>query len=483
MSKAKKHDDATLDHVLKYTGVFGGIQGINILMGVVRNRLASEFLGVAGFGLIGLYTSVTELVNNCSNCGIPISSVQHISELFEEGDDAQIRAFVRVVRTWCLWSALLAALICLTMAAVKGDMHIALLVPMCMSLIITGGEISILKGLRRLKRVAVISLLAAVTTFSLAVPIFWTMGVRGIILSLNATAVVIMIIHLCFSTPLYHWQASPFSRDIFRAGIPLLRIGIPYVLTGGVGAAAAVILQSFLKGYSSADTLGYYRVCYTITVSYAGIIFMALESDYFPRLSSVNHDLTRCNQTINQQIRACMLLLSPMLIALALIMPQLMPILFAKEFLPAVGMTVCAVFYMFFRCLSVPIAYVALAHGDSKIYMALEILYDVFMLGAVIGCYILWDLYGIGLGLSLAALIDVLLVSICYHYKYHFRLERATYLLTIKQFVYVGLGVLVCLTLPMGLKWGFGIVLFVLSTISSYRVLRSESDFFRKKFL
>lgn len=475
MSQNVKQEDATLDHVLKYTGVFGGVQGIKILMDVVRNKLASRFLGAAGLGMMGLYIAYSDFVNSSSNLGIPISSVQHLSELFEEGDERRIASFIRVVRTWCLWASLLAIVLCVIIAIFR-EGHMVLLAPMVVGVIITGGEISLLKGLRRLKRVATISLLAAIATFLLTVPFFWAMGTRGIILSLDCCSLAIMVIHFCFTLPLYPWRVSPFSRQVFRDGLPLLRIGIPYVLTGMAGSGMAVVLWDFLKEHSSEELLGYYRAGYTIMVTYAGIVFTALESDYFPRLSSVNHDATRRNQTINRQIRACMLLLSPMLIALIVLMPLLLNLLYTEEFLPAAGMAVCAVFYMFFRCLSVPIAYTALARGDSKIYMVMEVIYDVFSLAAIIGCYLLWGLNGIGVGLSLSALFDVLLVGLSYRRLYAFRLERSTWRHTIEQMLLLGAAVAACLLLPPVWKYVAGACLFLLSGACGYVILARESD-------
>lgn len=479
MQQTPKYGKTTLDHVLKYTGVFGGVQGLNILMSIVRNKLASKLLGAAGIGLMGYYVSGADLASNCSNMGIPISSVQHLSELFETGDKVRISRFILIVRTWCLWTALLAALLCGVGAAVY-DWHFVLLVPMVMALAVTGGELSILKGMRHLKRLATISVIAAVATFALTIPFFWAFRLQGIILSIDCTAVAITIVHLCFTLPLYPWRVAPLSTQIFREGMPLLRVGIPYVLTGIAGAAMTFALQAFLKTYSSEATLGYYRVGYTIMVSYAGIVFRALEPDFFPRLSSIAHVVQRCNETINQQIRALLLLMSPMLIALILLMPVILQVLYTSEFMPACNMTVCAVFYMFFRCLSVPIAYTALARGDSKTYMAMEMIYDVFSLSVIIGCYLQWQLIGIGIGLSLSGLFDLLLVGTCYARLYHIRLERASLLLSLQQALLLSAAVSVCLLLPSVWKYVLGGLLFLLSAWRSYSILSRESDFVQK---
>ena len=48
MIKEKKDD--SYSHILKYTGIFGGVQGLNILMSVVRNKLVAIILGSGGYG-------------------------------------------------------------------------------------------------------------------------------------------------------------------------------------------------------------------------------------------------------------------------------------------------------------------------------------------------------------------------------------------------------------------------------------------------
>ena len=44
-------------HILKYTGLFGGVQGLNIMIGLVRNKLVALILGPEGMGLISLFNS------------------------------------------------------------------------------------------------------------------------------------------------------------------------------------------------------------------------------------------------------------------------------------------------------------------------------------------------------------------------------------------------------------------------------------------
>ena len=481
---------ASLDHVLKYMGIFGGVQGLMMLMGVVRNKLASLFLGTTGFGLIAIYASIVELVQSSSNMGLPMASVQRMSELFESGDEAAITHFVKVVRTWSCWAAMLSVVLTLVFSPLLAMLFfegepsrlwdIMLLAPVTAMTIIFAGEASILKGLRHLKRVASISAICAVTTLCFTVPFFWAMGLQGILLSLNISALAMLTVHLTFTLPLYPWRIELFSRDILHTGLPLIRIGIPYVLAAVVGTGCAMLLQAFLKRESSEETLGLYRVAYTLMVSYAGIAFSAFEADFFPRLSSVNHNSQDRNEVINQQIRVGLMVVSPLLLIMLVFMPVLLSLLFKDDFLPAADMAICAVFFTFLRAITVPIGYTALACGHSMRYMLMEAIYDIASFLLIAAGYHYFGLMGAGIGLSLSSLFDLLLIGTTYGIIYRFRMAVATARLAIGQTLLVGTGLVVCLLLPPTWKYITGALLIALSMAYSYRYLSKESNIILK---
>ena len=58
---SKKRDDS-YSHVLKYTGVFGGVQGLNVLVGLVRNKFVAMLLGPGGMGLVSLFNTTVQLL-------------------------------------------------------------------------------------------------------------------------------------------------------------------------------------------------------------------------------------------------------------------------------------------------------------------------------------------------------------------------------------------------------------------------------------
>ncbi|MCR5180852.1 MAG: oligosaccharide flippase family protein [Bacteroidaceae bacterium] len=509
--KEPKQSYSAMDHVLKYTGIFGGVQGLNILMSIVRNKLASHFLGPVGFALIAIYQSVSEFVGSMTNCGIPFSSVRELAERVGESTEEtgttskdtpaegaagsgawnpEITTFVGVIRTWCLWTGLAAAFVVIAFAPLLGNLFfhdeepqvwtIALLAPMLLAASITAGEISILKGVRRLRRVATISALGAVSTLVFTVPFFWSLGLRGILLALNCSTIALCIIHLLFTQPLFPYRVHLFSGDTFRRGLGMVRIGMPYVLAAIAGSGVAMILPALMKNYGSMEDLGNYRAAYGLMVTYAGIVFTAFEADFFPRLSSVNRHRELRNTTINQQIRVSVLLIAPLLIAMMVGMPLVVRLLYTDKFLPAVPMAICSAYYMFLRAITTPIGYTALACGDSKLFLLMEVIYDIVSVCLIIGSYLLWGLTGAGIGLSLSALFDLLLIGFTYGHRYRFSLTRSTAMLALIQALLVGTSLLTCLFLHGWLRWLLGLMLLAVSCRQSYLILRSESTIIQK---
>ena len=68
MKKASNTDSYL--HILKYISLFGGVQVLNVLIGIVRNKFVAMLLGPQGVGLISLFNSTTKLISDSTNFGI-----------------------------------------------------------------------------------------------------------------------------------------------------------------------------------------------------------------------------------------------------------------------------------------------------------------------------------------------------------------------------------------------------------------------------
>ena len=59
------------DRIIKYTGLFGGVQGIVALITVVKTKLVSLFLGPTGFGINESFNRTLNLVKSMTDLGVP----------------------------------------------------------------------------------------------------------------------------------------------------------------------------------------------------------------------------------------------------------------------------------------------------------------------------------------------------------------------------------------------------------------------------
>ena len=481
---SSKKVENSYSHVLKYTGIFGGVQGISILVGIIRNKLCAVILGPEGFGLITLFTSTVTFVSTLSDLGLSFSAVRHVSELFETGDKSKIDHFIKVVRAWSLLTGLAGMFLCIVLSPLlnkwtfdwgEHTLHFVLLSPIILLTAITSGETAILKGARRLRSLAFISVLSVVLSLFISVPIYYIWGETGIIPTLVGTALSIMLITIVYSYHLYPLK-SLFVKGFGSEGLGMVKLGISFLFAGILGSGAELIVRSFLNNASSLDTLGLYNAGYVIIFTYASMVFTAMETDYFPRSASVNHDKEAVNQTVNRQIEVSLLIISPMLVAFTVLLPILLPLLYSSKFSPVIGMAQVAVISMFFRALTLPVSYITLAKGDSVAYLILETIYDIVFVVLIIFGFKYLGLFGTGLALATAGFIDFVLVNVYAHIRYQYTISN--YVLNV-FLLQLPLLIVAYLLTYIDIQWLYWLSESLLATVSlviSIRKLHSKTS-------
>lgn len=473
--------DRQYRQIVKYTGFFGGVQGLNILAALVRNKIAAVLLGPAGLGLISLYNAAVKFVGDTTSLGVPVSSVRYISEIADVGEQRQM---VAVVRLWSLLTAALGFIVCCAFAPLLSATYFDTtanwtnflwLAPVVALTALTAGELSVLKGMHRMREVAVQSVANALLCLVVTLPFFWAFGFDGILPALLAAAVVAMatVAWLSLRAAPYRLPSSP--RKAIAAGGGMVRLGVAFVIAGALGSGVELAIRAFIANSGTIADVGLYNSGYVITVTYASIVFMSMETDYFPRLSAVNHDVEKSNQTVNSQMEVSVLLLAPMLVAFMLALPFVIPMLYSSTFLPALGMVRFGVLAMMLRAVMLPMEYLSLAKGRSWIYLLSEAVYDVIAVAVVVGGYLLWGIDGAGAGLLVAGVANCVVdIVICRHF-YSYRLGRKALTIFAVQMLAVGAAYAVATVCSGVAYWLLGALVLAVSAMISYRLLEKEA--------
>ncbi len=474
----------TYSHILKYTSLFGGVQALNILIGVVRNKFVALILGPDGMGLSSLFNSTIKLISDSTTLGVPMTGVREISEALDAGDEKRLARTIETLRFWSALAALLGMVVCValgpwlsssTFAWGNHTLHYVLLSPAVALTAITGGEAAILKGTRQLRCLATASLYNMLLALLVSVPIYYVWGQSGIVPS-----IVLMAAGQCGITIYYSFRLHPprfaFSISMLHEGHAMIRLGIAFVMAGVMGSGSEFLVRSYLNVVGESETVGLYNAGFMMTMTYAGMIFSSMETDYFPRLSAVTKLGPDLNRIVNNQVEVSLLLASPALVCFTVGLPLLLPLLYSGRFLPVLDMMRWAVLAIYLRALTLPVEYISLARGDSMSYMLLEAVYAVvFSLSVILG-YQWYGLTGTGISLLLTALANVCLVYGYMRWRFGYAPSADVMRYTL---LIVPLGLITCAAtflLSGVLYWIVGLGLMAVSFMLSAYILKKKAN-------
>lgn len=276
-----------------------------------------------------------------------------------------------------------------------------------------------------------------------------------------------MIITMAYS---YHYQPLNLhiSASALRNGGNMVRLGIGFFLAATFGSCADFIIRSFVNNAGSPDTLGLFNAGYMITMTYGGMVFSAMETDYFPRLSAIARTGTTLNDTVNKQIEVSLLIISPMLVGLIIGLPIILPLLYSHSFLPVTSMAQLTALAMFLRAVKLPIAYLPLSRGDSKAYLLMEGIYAVVYVMLSVFFFHAFGLIGLGMAIVLVASFDFIMLNAYMGHRYDYRLSGSAIKLMLLQFP-IGIAAYVLTLKTQGIYyWVLGVMLTILSAVISY---------------
>lgn len=467
-------------HILKYTGVLGSVQGLSVAVALVRTKLVAVLLGPEGMGLIALFNSVVKFLSDTANMGFHVSAVREVSAAFEHGDKAAAAEAAHTVRAWLAVGAAVGMAVCVALAypinrLIFGwgnhTLHIAMLAPTVGAAVVCCGEMAILKGLHRLGDIARVSVEGVVATLALSVPLYWLWGEAGIVpaLFLSAAATLALTMrHSVREVPLV-WRLP--ERWTAR-GRGMARLGLAFSVAALLNNGADMLVRSYLSHHASVAAVGLFNAAYMMVVVYGGMVFSAMETDFFPRLSAVNARQTTMNTTVNRQIEVSVLLAAPLLAVFMLAMPLVVPLLYARSFMAMLPMAQVLVLAMYVRSVKLPIAYITLARGDSRGFIALDAAYDLYIMAFVWAGFRLRGLEGIGWAYVAGSVVELVVVYLYQRCRHGYEFSKRALRYAAIQLP-LGLAVFAATQCLAGAAaWAAGGAVAAVSAAVSWRMLR-----------
>lgn len=288
---------------------------------------------------------------------------------------------------------------------------------------------SILKALGKLKALAMQAFLLTLLSLLFSVPIYWIFGASGILPVLFFIAFSQWVLNLGYSWREVRFRLN-FSKIELAKGKPLVRLGMSFVLAGMVNSGAEFLVRAFLNTQGDLEMVGLFNAGSTIVIVYAGMVFSVMESDYYPRLSAIvgnrleTQSVDSRNLTVNRQLEMNVLLIGPIVALMILALPIGIPLLYDSKFLGMLAMTQVASLGMLFKAVYLPIEYLPLSRGESKVFLAQECLCVLLLVICEIVGYLLGGLLGLGFGIVVAYAVEALAVLAFSRLYYRYRITR-----------------------------------------------------------
>ncbi|MBQ9237483.1 MAG: oligosaccharide flippase family protein [Prevotella sp.] len=400
--------------------MFAGVQGFNILLNLLRTKLVAVYLGPAGVGLNAIYNETKELLHETTNCGMDQSGVREISIHYEEWTRTNNREALdnslKITRSLVVALAVLGTLACVILARPLSELtfsdadhtwsYICLAPAVGLSTLICG-EMTVLKATRQIKKIAWLSTITIIVGICTNIPLYYLWGLKGII-----PAILFFLVTQLAIVTRYSFAHYPFKIDLhldfLKTGKPILILGASFVAQGLVAHGARLLIQSYINTHGTVVDVGYYNAVLGIISMFFGLFASSVAADFFPRLSGIFSDKQERRMVVIRQINVMQILTSPALVTFVILANIMVPLLLSGEFIPMIPILEIALVTGLVKTMATPLQYLPLAAGDAKLYLFAEVMAYAFMVPIYILCYNYWGLYGIGYGICIFNIIDLL---------------------------------------------------------------------------
>lgn len=450
--------------IFKSTSLFGGVQVYNILLSIIKTKFIAVLLGTTGMGIMGLYQSTICLIQGFTNFGLEQSAVRDVSAANVSGCTEKISHIVAVIQKLVWITGLLGMLSMLVFASYwskltfgNNDYTIPFIL---LSIVLLLNQISaaqkvILQGMRKLSYLAKSSAIGATVGLIVSVPLYYWLGIKGIVPTLILTAFTTLLITWYYVSKVKVKKEKVTIKQAVVDGQVIMKMGATMSLSNIMTMCISYLLRWFIRTQGGIDDVGLFAAGFTIINTYTGLVFTAMATDYYPRLAAVNKNIEKGNTIINYQIEIAILIVAPLIALCIVFMPLFVRLIYSESFLDANLYIIWAAVGVLFKAISWSISYNFIARGDAKQFIKNEILakfYEVLLL--LLGFYFM-GLEGLGIATLTYFLIYTIQLYIVGHKKFDFTFSKSFGKLFVPQLLLVIFALFIALVLKESLKTYF----------------------------
>jgi O-antigen/teichoic acid export membrane protein len=475
----------TYRQIVKSTSLFGGVQIFQILIQIVRSKFIAVILGPAGMGIASLLNSTTGLISGLTNFGLSTSAVRNVAEANESGLKDRIAVIVNTLKKLTWITGFLGMFITIILSPWLSQItfgnkeFVFSFIWVSVTLLfnqLCSGQLVILQGMRKLKSLAQANLLGSLIGLIITIPLYYIWKINAIVPGIIISSLISLLVSIAYSRKIEIVHVKLSIHDTFFEGKQMLIMGFLISLSGLITLVTSYVLRIFISKNGGLDQVGLFNSGFTIINVYVGMIFTAMSTEYYPRLSGIAHDVELRTKTINQQAEIALLILSPLICIFLIYINWVVILLYSIKFIPISEMIYWAAMGMFFKSISWPIGFLILAKGDSKVFLWSEIAANSYLLLFNIAGYKIYGLSGLGISFLAANLVLLIQVYLICRYRYKFKIEKELLRIFLILFTLASICFVFIRLLNGIILYSLGTLVIVFAIYISYRELDRRLD-------
>jgi PST family polysaccharide transporter len=420
--------------ILRSSMVIGGSSALGLVMGLVRNKAVALMLGPTGFGLMGLYTAISDVTRSAAGMGVNQSGVRQIAESAAKGGMERAAVTAYVLRRTSIVLGILGAIVLFLFAEQVSTLSfgdgqranaVRLLSGVVLLRLISDGQGALLQGLRRIGDLAKVNILGNLYGTVALVAIVYVAGEKGIVPSLLVAAVLGTATAAWYVRRLGIHPSKTPMRAVSVEAAELLRLGMAFMVSAFATMGAAYAVRAIVSGAGGLHAAGLYQAAWALSGMYTGFILQAMGTDFYPRLVAGIGDTELRNRLTNEQMAASMVLAGPGIIATLALAPFALSLLYSGEFHDAAPTLRWICLGMALRVVTWPPGFLIVSMNERWFFMGTEIAWAVMNVGLTWLLVSLMGLEGAGVAFAASYLSHGVVVYTIVRKRYGFKLERS----------------------------------------------------------
>lgn len=403
--------------ILKSTGIIGSSQVFTIILQVVRTKIIAVLLGPIGVGLLGIYNTIVDLIRNTTGLGINFSGVREIAQANESENTEEFSKKVKLLKRWALITGLVGAIILILFSypislLSFGDSGYCIeLIFLSLAILFTSlnqAQLAILQGARRLKDMAISSVIGVSLSIIIVTPIYYFFNIKGMVCAIVLMSLSSLLLSNYYVSKLKVTPVTLSVKETWDSGKEMIKIGVANSISGIITTVSMYFIRSFISHQGSLDDVGFFQSAWTISNVYLLSVLNAMAADYFPRLSAINKDNRKVNKLVNEQTEVAIIVGGLLVTLMLLLSGIIISILYSEKFQPSAVLLLFFALGSFFKLISWPICYVSAAKGAISQILISEVSWNIIF---VTCSAILWHYYGL-IGIGISYVISYILYSL-----------------------------------------------------------------------